>query len=205
MLYARAYAAYYPQALSSFAYDIPDVRGLVMATVPLPFGRRHTLSALLRGRALVLRDHTGLLQLGGDSGVGDLWTDSSRADPPPFDGTRIPPKLRFIERLAGYEDYAITTDRVVIGDVWWRYPLIIDRGEAATIGILPASFLREVDFELFAAGAIDRLSLLHAAGGAAVSLRLELLRIPVRLRYQIARRVRDDDAVTQLVSIAPEF
>ena len=200
-LYLRADTAYYPQALSSFAGDIADMRGAIVAIVPLPFGRRHTLGAWLRGRALLVRDHTGLLQVGGDSGFGEIWTDSSRAEPPAFDDTRIPPKRRFIESMRGYEDYAITTDRVAIADVWWGYPLIIDRGQAATLGFLPASFLRELDFELFATGAVDRLRQVHAAAGASLWLRLSLLRLPLAVGYQIARRVRDDDAVTQLVGI----
>jgi hypothetical protein len=97
--------------------------------VPLPFGRRHTLTAQLRGRALIAHDDTNLLQLGGDSGLAELWNGSSiSAAPPAFDTARFPPNLRFIEAMRGYEDYAITTDSAAIADVWWRYPLIIDRG-----------------------------------------------------------------------------
>jgi hypothetical protein len=202
-LLARASAAYYPQALSSFAGDIYDTGGALGAIVPLPFGRRHTLRAQLRGRALVARDDTDLLQLGGDSGLAELWRwRSTSAEPPAFDATRFPPNLRFLEALRGYEDYAITTDRVAIGELAWRYPLIIDRGVAATLGFLPASFLRELDLELFATGAFDRRRDLHAAAGAAITLRLELVRVPLLVAYQIARRVRDDDALTQLVGLA---
>jgi len=116
-----------------------------------------------------------------------------------------PPKLRFIEPLRGYEDYAITTDRATVADVSWRYPLIIDKGVAATLWVLPSSFLRELDFELFASGAIDRHHDQHAAVGAAVELRINLLRLPLLVIYQIARRVRDDDALTQLVGIGPDL
>ncbi len=199
-------AAYYPKALSSFAGDIYDTGGAVGAIVPLPFGRRHLLTAQLRGRALIARDDTNLLQLGGDSGLTELWSGrSTSAAPPGFDAARFPPNLRFIEALRGYEDYAITTDRVAIADLAWRYPLILDRGVAATLWVLPASFLRELDLELFATGAIDRRQDLHAATGAAITLRLELLRVPLRVAYQIARRVRDDDALTQLVGFALEL
>ena len=125
--------------------------------------------------------------------------------PPAFDDVRFPPNLRFIEPLRGYEDYAITTDRAAIGSLSWRYPLIIDRGVAATFWVLPASFLRELDLELFATGAIDRRQDLHAATGAVLTLRLELLRVPLSVAYQIARRVRDDDALTQLVGFALEL
>jgi hypothetical protein len=195
-------AAYYPLALSSFTGDIYDTSGELAAVVPLPFGRRHTLSARVRGRALLGRTDTGLLQLGGESGLGELWNGSSATTAPPeFDTQRFPPNLRFIEPLRGYEDYAIATDRAAIGDVWWRYPLIIDRGTAATLWILPASFVRELDFELFAAAAVDQRQDVHAAAGAAVTLQLQVLRIPLAVIYQIARRVRDDDAVTQLIGL----
>jgi hypothetical protein len=202
-LVADASAAYYPRALSSFAGDIYDTSGALGAIVPLPFGRRHTLRAELRGRALLARDDTDLLQLGGDSGLAELWTGrSTRAAPPAFDASRFPPNLRFVEALRGYEDYAIATDRAAIGELAWRYPLILDRGVAATLWVLPASFLRELDLELFATGAFDRRGDLHAAAGAAISLRFALLRVPLLVAYQIARRVRDDDALTQLVGFA---
>lgn len=201
-LSVTASASYYPQALSSFSGDIYDTGGSLAAVVPLPFGRRHTLTAQLRGRALIAHDDTNLLQLGGDSGLAELWNGSSiSAAPPAFDTARFPPNLRFIEAMRGYEDYAITTDSAAIADVWWRYPLIIDRGTAATFGFLPTSFLRELDFALFATAAVDQRQEVHAAAGAAITLRVQLLRIPFSVIYQIARRVRDDDAVTQLVGL----
>ncbi|HEU4729104.1 MAG TPA: WD40 repeat domain-containing protein [Kofleriaceae bacterium] len=196
----EASAAFYPHALSSFAGDIYDARGALAVFAPLPLGRRHVLAARLRGRALIARDDTGLLQLGGESGLAELWHGSSvTGAPPSFDTDRFPPNLRFIEVLRGYEDHAIATDRAAIADLWWRYPLIIDRGTAATFGFLPASFLRQIDLELFAAGAIDRAQELHAAAGAAVTAQFTLLRIPLRVSYQLARRLRDDEALTQLV------
>jgi hypothetical protein len=201
-LYVAGSAGYYPHALSSFAGDIYDTRGLVATRLPLPLGRRHTVLAELRGRALISRDATGLLQLGGDAVFEQLFSGSSVATPPPdFDDRRFPASYRFIEPLRGYEDYAVTTDRAVIGDLAWDYPLIVDRGYAATFGFLPASFVRELDFELFAAGAIDRAGAQHAAVGARLTLSFVLLRFPLLLDYQLARRVRDDDAVTQRVGI----
>lgn len=194
--------AYYPHALSSFASDIYDISGGLGAIVPLPFGRRHILSAKLRGRALVARDDTNLLQLGGDSGIGELWSRrSTHDDAPDFDTARFPPNLRFIEDLRGYEDYAITTDRAGLAELAWRYPLIIDRGTAATLRVLPALFISELDLELFGAGAIDRRRDLHMATGAAVSLRIFVWQSTLLFVYQIARRVRDDDALTQRLSL----
>jgi hypothetical protein len=201
-LLGNASAAYYPAALSSFTGDIYDTGGALGAVVPLPLGRRHTLTAELRGRALLASGDTGLLQLGGESGIATLFSGRSvTTEPPTFATDRFPPNLRFIEPLRGYEDYAITTDRAGIANLTWRYPLIIDRGYAATFGFLPASYLSQIDFELFAAGAMDQREQLHAAAGAAIDMRITLLRFPLLVIYQVARRLRDDEAITQLVGL----
>ena len=76
---------------------------------------------------------------------------------------------------------------------------------ATTLWWLPASFVREIDLELFASGALDGDHRKHAAGGAAVSLHLDFLRVPLVVQYQLARRVRDDDALTQLVALGPDL
>ncbi|MGE5180545.1 MAG: hypothetical protein ACM31C_00715, partial [Acidobacteriota bacterium] len=200
-LIATTTVAVYPHALSTFAGDITDVGGTLGAVVPLPLGRRHTLRAFVRGRALIAPSDTGLLQLGGDSGLAELW--ASRDTSPAFDDTRFPPNLRFVEPLRGYEDYAITTDRVELAQVAWRYPIIVDRGVAATLRVLPTSFVRELDVELFGAGALDKAGDRHAAAGGALSLRVQLLRVPLIITYQLARRLVDDRAITQLVGVAP--
>ncbi len=205
-LLVSADAGYYPAALSTFEQPLVDVGGSIGAIVPLPFGRRHTLSISVRGRELVTHDQTGLLQLGGDSGYLTLWNRTSSAmTPPKFDDSRFPPNLQFVEPLRGYEDYAITTDRIEATDVSWRYPLIIDRGVAATANKLPASFVSEIDFELFGSGARDSAGSLHAATGFAATLEIQVLRIPMLVTYQIARRLEDDHAITQLFGIAPNI
>jgi hypothetical protein len=199
-LLATASAAYYPHALSTFTGDIYDVGARMAGVLPLPGTTRHTLTLQLRGRALLAAEDTNLLQLGGFAAAAELVTASSVATPTPtFDDTRFPPNLRFREYLRGYEDYAITTDRAAVASLAWRYPLIIDRGVAATLWWFPSSFLSQVDLELFATGAIDRRRDLHAAAGGALTLHMTLLRWQVQLGYQVARRVRDDDALTQLV------
>ncbi len=205
-LLLSAETAYYPTLLSTFPQPIIDVGGSIGAIIPLPFGRRHTLTISVRGRELVTRDETGLLQLGGDSGYLTLWNRSSSAmTPPKFDDSRFPPNLQFVEPLRGYEDYAISTDRIEATDVTWRYPLIIDRGVAATANKLPASFVSEIDFELFGSGARDSSGNLHAAAGFAATLEIQVLRIPMLVTYQIARRLEDDQAITQLFAIAPNI
>ena len=200
LLEANAAAAYYPQAGSSFAADIVDLGGALGVTAPLPVGRRHTLSLRVRGRALVSHAETGLLELGGQS-IGQTFRShaNTSSDPPGYDDARFPPNLRFVETLRGYEDYPITTDRAGIADVTYRYPLIVDRGAASVLWILPSTFVRELDVEVFGAGAVDEAHDLHVAAGGALTLGLAMWRQPFYVIYQIARRVRDDDALVQLV------
>ena len=197
-------AAYLPKQWSKpFTSDITDVGGSVAVVAPLPFGRRHTLTLSGRGRALISKDDTGLLQVGGEGALAFLWDRSSVATAPPeFDDIRFPPTFRFVEPLRGYEDYAITTDRAELADLTWKYPLIIDRGTAATL-FLPATYLQQLDLELFGAGALDEENTRHYAVGGAVTLRIEFLRIPLAITYQIARRLVDDKALTQWVGIGP--
>jgi hypothetical protein len=204
-LYVTAETGYYPEQLSSFRGTITDVGGTLGGVVPLPIGRRHTISAFVRGRALIAKDDTNLLQVGGDTALGLLWNHASVSTPSPeFDTSRFPPNLAFVEPLRGYEDYAITTDTVTLGEISWKYPLIIDQGVAST-WFLPASYLRELDLELFAAGAIDDENVAHYDIGAATTLHLQFLRIPLIVTYQIARRLVDDESLTQLVGIGADL
>jgi hypothetical protein len=197
-------AAYYPQQWSSFMGDITDVGGTLGVTLPLPFGRRHTISAFARARSLIADGETGLLQVGGDSALGMLWNRSNKMEGPEFDDARFPPRLRFVEPLRGFEDLAITSDRVMLGEASWKYPLIIDRGTAA-LWFLPATYLRQLEFEPFAAGAIVDGDERHYAVGAAATLRIQFLRIPLAITYQLARRLTDDEALTQFVGIGPDI
>ncbi|NVB80151.1 MAG: hypothetical protein HOV81_17285 [Kofleriaceae bacterium] len=202
-LLVAAEGAFLPKQLSTFSGDITDLGGSLAIVVPMPFGRRHTLSLSGRARALIARDDTGLLQLGGEGGFGLLWERSSvKTMPPEFDDLRFPPAFRFVEPLRGYEDYAITTDRAELGEATWKYPIIIDRGTAATL-FLPASYLQQLDLALFGAGAFDKAGDAHYAVGGAVTLRFQFLRIPLAITYQIARRLVDDEALTQWVGVAP--
>ena len=89
-------------------------------------------------------------------------------------------------------------------DAGWRYPIIIDEGRA-NLWFLPAVFLRQLDLELFGAGAIDAQDEKHYALGAATTLHLQFLRIPLAVTYQIARRMVDDRAITQFVGIGPDL
>jgi hypothetical protein len=196
--------AYYPKQWSTFLDNIVDVSGTFGLTLPVPLGRRHTISAFARARSLVAPGETGLLQVGGDSVFGILWDRSNKMEPPDFDTSRFAPNLRFVEPLRGFEDFALAGDRVKLGEVAWKYPLIIDRGIAST-WFLPASFLRQLDLELFGTGAIVDANDRHWAVGAAVTARIQFLRVPLAVMYQIARRLSDDEALTQLVGIGADL
>ncbi len=199
----------YPEALGTLDESIVDVRGSVSVTVPLPLSRRHTLGLSVRGRDLGgVAAGSNFLQLGGVSTFASLGRF-------PEDDVNIntdvvlPPNLRFVEYLRGFENYEIGVDRVAIADVGYRYPLIIDRGFASTLWVLPALFLRQIDVELFAAAALDASDnpgnmrfenfddRLHMAAGGALSLNLSLWVLPVSFRYQIAQRLTDDEELVQ--------
>ena len=70
---------------------------------------------------------------------------------------------------------------------------------------MPSTFIRELDLEVFGAGALDRAGDKHGAAGMALTLRAALFREPLLITYQIARRLYDDDALVQLVGIGPDL
>jgi hypothetical protein len=112
------------------------------------------------------------------------------------------PGITFIEPLRGYEDYPIAADRIFIAEATYRYPLIIDRGSASTLWLLPSSFLRQIDLELFGSAATEAHGGPgHAAGGTAITLAMAMWRIPFELSYQLARRVQDDHALVQIFAV----
>lgn len=208
-LLLSTHAAFYPERTSSLEQTFTDVRGELGITLPLPLSRRHALDLALRGRQLVGAEGQRLLQVGGFGFFTPLVDIPSDADPPDYDADVLPPAVRFAEVLRGFEDYAIGADRIAIGDVRYRYPFIIDRGFASTLWLFPALFFRQIDVELFAAAALDQIQdldqRLHAAAGGAVSLDLSLWVLPLTVRYQIARRLTDDEALVQDVGLGVGF
>jgi len=196
-------ATHYPDRLSTRDADLTDTRAVLGLYAPLPWTRRHGLSLIARGRALVAPGSTNLLQVGGISPLIPLWTysRSSLPTPSPRLGTGLPAGVAFQEALRGYENYEIYTDSAGIAELSWRYPLVIDRGSATTLWLFPASFVRELELELFAAGAVDDRGKdgLHAAAGGAVSAHFAFAFIPFVLSAQVARRLVDDRALTTLI------
>lgn len=201
-LVVTADGAYFPRP----AGEITDLRGQLDVTVPLPLLRRHVVTARVRGHALVGPGvDEPLLEVGGLASGVDLWTnhgllsDTDTIDP--GDGV-LPFQRRFAEPVRGFEDLRFATNRAAIGDLTWRYPLIIDRG-LPNLWFLPASFVHQLDLELFGAGAALRpdAARYHLAAGGAVTLRLTVFRIPLALQYQASRRLTDDETWFQLVSL----
>jgi hypothetical protein len=200
-------AAWYPAAPAQPSVAIEDLRAEIDLAAPVIGTKLHTLHAHAIARDLV-SSTSGLLELGGLASLTSVFSSSTNGAPPSFTGPDLPPLVHFDEVLRGYEDFPITTDRAAIASVSWRWPLIVDRGWATTLYALPASFVRELDVEAFADGAIDetmgaRRS--HAAAGLAITLRAIVLRVPLIITWQGARRLRDDDAWTQFVGIGPGF
>ena len=71
--------------------------------------------------------------------------------------------------------------------------------------LLPSSFLRQIDLELFGSAATDAHGGPgHAAGGTAVTLEMAIWDIQVNLTYQLARRVEDDQALVQIVALGAQ-
>jgi hypothetical protein len=196
-----------PGAWNTAGATLTDARMEVSGVVPLPLSRRHTLSL-----DLVARDVFGLpggerwLQVGG--GVSALAIHRTPNGPVPPEVTiDALPAVHFLEPLRGYEDYPVATDRILIASATYRYPIIIDRGSASTVWILPSSFLRQIDLEAFGSAATDTRSGAghnHVVGGAAVTLAMALWRIPLSLTYQLARRLEDDDALVQIVALGAQ-
>ena len=114
----------------------------------------------------------------------------------------LPPGALFVESLRGFEDYPFAVDRIAIGSALYRLPVIIDHGWASTLWLLPSLFIRQINVDLFAAGASDGYSNgRHSAAGGSLTLFTALWVVPISLRYQLARRFTDDQALVHLVQL----
>jgi hypothetical protein len=194
--------SYYPGTLGTLGFDITDVGGGLGLYSPLPFSRRHTLSLALRGRGILHHGPDQLLEVGGNPG-GVLFDQPERRDALYYPG--LPPTRRFAEPLRGYETYPFNANQIGIVDVRYRYPWIFDAGTATSLSILPAFFLRQLDFELFATGAAESTNLSktgHATAGGALGVQMVWL-VPILVRYQVSKRFTDDEAWQHLITIAP--
>ena len=204
-LAVSAAATWYPDPLSTFAGDLVDVATTLRVAETVP-ATRLVATAELRGRAVFAREpiDADLIEVGGVFALAPLWQRASVDVPEAIDDLRFPPGRRFSEAVRGFEDLPRSTDRALAGHLSLRHPLIIDSGVVST-WFLPASFLRQLDLEAFGAGWLDldpeRARAWHLAAGGAVTLRLAFFRIPLALQYQVARRLTDDEAWTQVVGL----
>jgi hypothetical protein len=204
-----ATVGFYPSELSSFAGDVYDLRATVRGALPARVGATLVGAAEVRGRALVGRDQDpDLLEVGGVYATTPLYAAASVDVPEPVDDLRFPPDRKFAEAVRGFEDLPIATDRAVITHVSARLPIIVDRGVTNT-WFLPASYVRQIDVELFAAAWYDldpdHARARHEAVGGALTLRLALFRLPLAIQYQLARRVSDDEAFVHVFGFAPDL
>ena len=194
----RTKATGYPAVLNSLARDFADLGAAITLHAPIPALRRPTFRLKLAGRgAYGLGAGTGLLQVGGLGaptlpGLAGPVRGQVEALPDPGD--------RFFESLRGYEDLALMVDRVALTEATLTYPIIIERGAASSLGVLPASFARQLDLEAFGSAAWDTQGTarehVHAAVGAAARLRFTFLIFSVGVGYQLARRLTDDRSWT---------
>ncbi|MCB9587253.1 MAG: hypothetical protein H6718_17775 [Polyangiaceae bacterium] len=187
--------SFFPRELSEFSdFGLEDASLGAAFVVPLPLSSRHTLRVGARGRALIgAPDGLNLLQIGG--GASDLIPEVLQAPGGPNHSAGVlPPGLRFYESLRGFEDRAFYADRVATAELAYRYPVIIDAGNIATFRFLPRFFLRQIDFELFGAGALLPADEEALAIGGSMALRMAFWRVPFFLRTQLARRVTQDRA-----------
>ncbi len=203
-------ATYYPRFTSTFEESFADLQGQLNLVMPLPFSKRHTLNIGLRGRGFVgLASGSALLQVGGTSRFATLYDHSDKPEVDDFDALALPTQLEFVEFLRGFEEFPLALDRVAILNLVYRYPLILDEGFASTFWLLPSLFFRQLDFELFANVATDTFKNIaddaHAAVGGSLTLKVIFGVAPLELRYQLARRLSDDEALVHMIAIGAGF
>lgn len=211
-LSAAADASFYPASLSSFGEHFTDLRGQLDITLPLPLSRRHALDLGLRGRQVLGAEDYNLLQVGGFGDYALLFQRGEVDDadaPEDLFGYLLPPNALFGETLRGFESYPLFVDRIAIADAVYRVPLIIDRGTASTLWLLPSLFVRQLDIQLFASAALERMrdfdQRLHAAAGASLGLDFAFANIPLSVRYQLAQRLTDNEALVHDIGLGIGF
>ena len=192
-------AGAYPRWAGS-DFDLDQGRAQLSRYQSLPFSSRHQLRISARGHRLGgVPNDLPLMRVGGFTGLEQL-TSSEEPLAEPLAHHLVPRQFRFSEPLRGYEDLGLSTNRVAIGDVQYRYPFIIDRGRPATLGIFPSAFVRQLDLEFFGSAATRFDGDFHAAVGASLDLSMILWRAPLRFRYQVAQRLVDDERLVHTLS-----
>jgi len=206
--------AFFPDRWSTLDTDLIDTRAELQVTLPVPATHRHAITLTARHRRVTPRDPApGFvpLEVGGAGPFGLLYQRRDpELDPPGTDDMFHPEQLQFVEPLRGFEDWTLPARAAALAELSWSYPIPIDAGWATSLYYLPASLLRTLDLQLFGSGALvappegGRFAE-HYAIGAALRLSMILFRAPLQLRYQVARRLTDDEAVSHQVGIALDF
>jgi WD40-like Beta Propeller Repeat len=194
-------SAYFP--VGNFHFG--DVGAQVGGWLPLPWYNRDSLFFSLRGRALPGAP-ARLLQVGGTArGLFELHPGPDHAQAGP--DLAIFPDISFVEPLGGYEDTTLRADGSVIAGLLYQFPLIIDRGWASVLWVLPGLFLRQVDLQAFSnfAWTHDAGWSLHRVAGGAVLLRTTWGgALAVSFYYQFAWRFDDGLRALNTFGIALE-
>lgn len=187
-------------------FGLGDGRATLHVTHHL--GLRRLIGELsLRGRYLAgAPTEAALLQIGGDNPVSPELRDSTNAPPPGDDiAGLLPPELRFLEPLAGFEDHAFYDTGAALGEVSIRYPIIADWGSLSTFYFLPSFMLRQVDVVAFAdAARLVQADRLAAAAGGRLLVRTAFWVAPLTFQFQLARRLTDDEALAYKFSLLVE-
>jgi len=117
------------------------------------------------------------------------------------------PNISFVVPLEGYEDTTLRCDSTVIAGALYTFPLIIDRGWASVLWVLPSLFLRQVDLQAFGnvAWTHDVGWAVHRVAGAAVLLRTTFGgALALSFYYQFAWRFDDGLGALNTFGIALE-
>lgn len=186
LLSFSASATGYPRALGS-TLDLADLSASLGVAVPLPLSTRHSLQLTVGGRALPGAP-TGALLVGGDGATGMLINDS-QPDEPPGPSALLPG--RFVQHVRGYEDFGVRAGAAGVGLARYRASIIVDRGFASLLYLLPSLFLRQVDLEAFFSAAVTdqpQARWLRALGGAVLVRLVVAGMVPVTLGYQVSVR-----------------
>lgn len=199
---------YFPKRLSTASFDMTDALGQLRIELPLPLSKRHKLTLQGVGRGLLgsPRD-VALLQVGGAGNESPLENVGRDQRPESrLAAGVLPVGLRFYQPLRGFEDLALFGRYVATGQASYTYPFIFDVGSATAINFLPAAFLRQIDFELFAAGAslIDSGRQEAVSVGAALTFKVNLWLLPLAFKFQEARRLTYDEQFAFYFALGPE-
>ena len=196
--------SYYAAELGS-DFSLGDGRGQLEVHTPLPFSGRHRLRFSARARGLVgVPEGERLLQLGGFTDMSPIFSSNLGSGDLVSEGL-LPPGFFLVESLRGYEDFPLAANEAGILDLNYRYPIIVDRGAASVFYFLPSFFFRQFDLELFGSAATLFDGNLHGAVGVSADASVVLWVFPVSLRYQVARRLFDDQRFSHVIGFGGIF